>query len=160
MSDGKINPAEPFTPEDVELVAKIHAAAWGLTPRASDREIARQTLAALAEAGRLLPADAETQTQWGWTSPDDQVDIVLGPMPEDDARQPCTGVVMHRQKIDWVGPWLPAPAVSPEERCTEEDPCKQCNALLRDLGEGPYDEPEEVRYAIHGTPWPAGGTDG
>jgi hypothetical protein len=38
-------------------------------------------------------------------------------------------------------------------RCTEEEPCKQCNVLLRDLGYGPYDEPEEVRLAVHGVPW-------
>lgn len=41
------------------------------------------------------------------------------------------------------------------EECTEERPCKACMAGIRDLGYGLYDEPEEVRLAVHGTPWEA-----
>lgn len=39
------------------------------------------------------------------------------------------------------------------QECTEEQPCKPCSAGIRDLGYGLYDEPGEVRLAVHGTPW-------
>jgi hypothetical protein len=44
-----------------------------------------------------------------------------------------------------------------DEACTEEQLCKACSARIRDLGYDLYDEPEEVRLAVHGTPWPRTG---
>jgi hypothetical protein len=126
-------------PADVELVAKAFIAeakknpvdtshySWGVTSRLlvgpNEFDIARAVLAALAAAGRLLPADAETRTEYGvrmtWddgTVEEDECDRRLAERrvrwhAERRAAVPgwriAAAEVVTRVRTTTAGPWLP-----------------------------------------------------
>jgi hypothetical protein len=122
--------ADPYTPDpaDVELV---HTA-WhnapcpkcGRTARCrclvDDRGYrARAVLAALAEAGRLLPSDAETRTEWGvigWgggrygTATREAAEELVASAPDD--RRLISRTVT-------VGPWQPVPTTPTTEEASD-----------------------------------------
>jgi hypothetical protein len=118
-------------PADVELVAKAFIAeakknpvdtshySWGVTSRLlvgpNEFDIARAVLAALAAAGRLLPADARVDVLWAW----DCLDQPHGPCLHEGSE----GWVRETGPALWPGgqimtrwraarSWLPAPVDS------------------------------------------------
>lgn len=93
---------------------------------ASLRRTVDAVLAALAEAGRLLPED--TRTEWSFAYPDGVVDGKN--FTEEGARRYAEdfgGQVVRR----WVGPWVPVPTPPEPYRAASiardgRRPCGEC----------------------------------
>lgn len=133
---------EPYAPDpaDVELVAKTFvteakknpvdtsAYSWGGTSRMlfgpNEFDIARAVLAALAAAGRLLPADAQARTEYGVRLTFDDGNVTEDECPRRAAEARVRWHAERRTAVPgwrvvsaelltrtWTtGPWLPAPA--------------------------------------------------
>jgi hypothetical protein len=169
-------PDPTYTPDpaDVELVAdalaRIHCwdglaelevtAPDGAEPERAD---ARAVLAALAAAGRLVPADAETRTECeiNWTDvrssrpgaevygesynwPSDQFGWWLAREIDAEAHRHRAPVDMRKRTVRtwpdgarWVGPWLPVPADSKITGWCACKPGTTCGYHLANPGERP-----------------------